>query len=943
MRKLLNPKWLFLINTLPISILLFLEWNEYQIIKTLLDDYSTSVWSTLAFMLIVLAACNIVYTIVQMIRKRRISLIYSTISFLAYTIYIYIYYYNSDKIISSDIPNWMISGNLHLYVGAFLMPTIIHSLFSLVIYLTDIKEDRAWVNFAIAVSIPVLFYVFGVLLAQLWRNMGTMNEHFFVITIILITATFLFFLIRFMYILISNKDIFKRYEIIWKILIGIAFPISGLIVNDHVFDHMFGNFSSPWFYVLAVANGILICIPFLDNKRLRLFVFLGRCTTFTFTLYFFLIMLPFLPFSVFAIVLFGSGFLMLTPLLLFPIHINELVKDFKYLKRKYNHWYLYLTALIGLLILPTCITISYLYDRSMLFKTLDYIYSADYEKEYELDSKSILKTIEVVDGRTKSDVLLYSTTPFLSSYYKWLVLDNLNLSEGKKRLMKNLFEGTSTNTSSSRVRQSDIKVTDIKHRSKFDEEQNAWVSWIDLSITNNDTPLWDAEYITQIDLPEGCWISDYYLYVDSVKEMGILAEKKAATWVFNQIRNENRDPGLLRYISGNKVEFKVFPFQEKETRYTGIEFIHKEPVQMEIDGNIIQLGDVETQLYTDKNIMEGDIMYISANKKQTLETTERTPYYHFVVDMSQNREQRDGYYKSEPLSKIEQERRSSKYIQQIGRLLDRNLISKENARISYTNSYVNEMGLKEGWKDKLKEKEFKGGFFLDRAIKKILFETYQKSEKTYPVIVVVSENLNKAILFNDLTDIQFTYPESELFYSLQNDSLISHRFSGGLSIVDDSISELPVNKVKVWENEVNSRIYLPDNNKPSIVLNTKNQKLEINQNNIKEKDWYTGLQMQGQWMLQNLYPETADKEWLNLLQNSFKSRIMSPLTSYIVVENEAQKAILKKKQEEVLSGKRTLDLTDDTQRMSEPDIYILLAILIFFYMLYRRRKKKILI
>ena len=65
---------------------------------------------------------------------------------------------------------------------------------------------------------------------------------------------------------------------------------------------------------------------------------------------------------------------------------------------------------------------------------------------------------------------------------------------------------------------------------------------------------------------------------------------------------------------------------------------------------------------------------------------------------------------------------------------------------------------------------------------------------------------------------------------------------------------------------------------------------------------------------------------------------MSPVTSYLVVENEAQKAMLKKKQEQVLSSNQSLDLDEDSQRMPEPNLVILTVILILF--LYYKHYKK---
>jgi hypothetical protein len=138
----------------------------------------------------------------------------------------------------------------------------------------------------------------------------------------------------------------------------------------------------------------------------------------------------------------------------------------------------------------------------------------------------------------------------------------------------------------------------------------------------------------------------------------------------------------------------------------------------------------------------------------------------------------------------------------------------------------------------------------------------------------------------------------------------------------------------------NSVAYLPNNNEPSIIL--KKDIFEVSESEIIEKNWQSALAMQGLWTSQILHPETSDKEWLNMVKYSFISKVMSPVTSYLVVENEAQKAMLKKKQNQVLSGNKSLDLGEDAQRMSEPSL-ILLSILIGIVIWYKEKRKRQLI
>lgn len=74
-----------------------------------------------------------------------------------------------------------------------------------------------------------------------------------------------------------------------------------------------------------------------------------------------------------------------------------------------------------------------------------------------------------------------------------------------------------------------------------------------------------------------------------------------------------------------------------------------------------------------------------------------------------------------------------------------------------------------------------------------------------------------------------------------------------------------------------------------------------------------------------LYPTQAEKRWLEQVQKSFTARILTPVTTFMVLETEAQRKALLKKQEEVLNGKRLLDLTD-ARHSSEPSLWIFIAI-----------------
>jgi hypothetical protein len=184
-----------------------------------------------------------------------------------------------------------------------------------------------------------------------------------------------------------------------------------------------------------------------------------------------------------------------------------------------------------------------------------------------------------------------------------------------------------------------------------------------------------------------------------------------------------------------------------------------------------------------------------------------------------------------------------------------------------------------------------------------------------------------------------TFPENDLFFTVnQNGKLQPH------SLISKSKQELSDSLVFTFDHPVleyiiaGKKFYLPNNNEPSIIL--KNELFDVAEQTIQEKNWQSALTLQGKWNSQILHPETSKKEWLNLVKYSFISKVMTPVTSYLVVENDAQKAILQKKQKQVLSSNKSLDLGENTQRMSEPSILILAVLfgLIFWYRQKRPRK-----
>ena len=935
MRNLLNPKWLFLINTIPVVIFIGLCYYQYSVIKPLLGVDHLNAWNVFWFALGSFAALNFGYVVYLFKEKQGVSIGYSFIALTCYIAFIFWNLSEPHRLIPSQVPVWVETIDIVTYVGTFLMPTLLYSIVVLVLRFTsENKEHKAAPSFLATLAVPVLVFLFVQIILPLCHNIeGEYFDNALMVCFIAAILAFVFFFIRGVFILATNKkSFFLEYQLLWKPPLVIVGPIIGLLINNGYLPGLFhgqssgpfGDFSSKWFYILAFINGLLLCLSNKENKWYRLFLFIGRVALFIFTLYFFIIFLPFLPLGIMLIVFFGIGLLILVPIGLFLIHVATLVRDFEFLKRHFSKPLLFISFSFSFFIIPISVTTSYLYDRIVIREALDYVCSPDYSARVDIDRSSLRSTLDVIVGHGKKrrshEEFFYSNAPFISTYFNWIVLDNRTVSSDKVARLEKVFFNDFTADSDRRNPDdvSNVRITDVDKSTKYDSTQMVWKTWVDIELTNLNSSRFLSEYKTTIQLTEGCWISDYYLFVGDRKEFGILAEKKSAMWIYSRILNQRRDPGILYYLSGNKVEFRVFPFTQNEVRRTGIEFIHKEPLKVIIDGITIELG-AEDQ--SQQAVIESeDFIYISPKEKNKLQSINRTPYFHFIVNASENQNERIEDF----TGRIEQ------FCKMYPKL-------SNNAKVSLVNSYVSEFDLESDWRSAYSNHLFEGGFFVDRAIRSTIVNAYRAKSDSYPVIVLVSDSIENAIWEKDFSDLQFALPDSDFFYVLgkggekKKHSLFNNP-TEALEFEEDSC--MFCDSVLRYECSDGSVAYLKDNNEPSLIL--KKDFFTLNESDIKDKSWYSALAMKAKWNSQMLHPENTDEEWLGMVRASFTTKIMTPVTSYLVVETEEQKEMLRAKQEQVLSGSRIDGLDNETIRMSEPGL-IMLGILLIILLRLRDR------
>ena len=285
---------------------------------------------------------------------------------------------------------------------------------------------------------------------------------------------------------------------------------------------------------------------------------------------------------------------------------------------------------------------------------------------------------------------------------------------------------------------------------------------------------------------------------------------------------------------------------------------------------------------------------------------------------------------------------AANYTQEINEFLRQRPGAAATARYTLVNATSTPVPAGSDWQQQLAAVGNTGGFYLEGAIQQVLFEAQTRPQAEYPILVAVTNSFANAILPPDFADFQGATPEQATFYALTADaSPTAYAFRRiATSFPVPAYSAAGGVAVRAWPNARRPRAYLPDTDEPAIVLGTSRLKLPPTLG--ANRNWEDGLWLQGYHQYHTLYPAQAEAMRLDAISASFRSGILTPLTSYLALENAAQKAALQRKQKQVLAGNASLDAGEETQRMSEPEVWVLLGLIGAWQLLRYRKRQRLL-
>lgn len=547
-------------------------------------------------------------------------------------------------------------------------------------------------------------------------------------------------------------------------LIAIFGPICGLALNITIpfpFD-----FQMRAIYVVAVVNGVVLMLPNFTNPALHRLVWLAQCALFPFTVYFFLVFVPFLPLGPLALIVLGAGFLMYVPSLLFILHGYRILDGFRIEALRGSKWTAGLIGAAVVVAWPVGYTFQARWDRGALHGALDYLQYPDYSVNgHYTGSPSELRSALFHLRDFKQGFYL----PLISDYYNWLVFDNLVLPQSRLESLYQSFFGEALPASAARANPNFFgrgweggrgrSVTEVMSgqqgtrpsanavlqdvRSTTVTDGNAQRTTAKVTVTNPGGAA--TEFRTTIAVPPGVEVSNFWLTIGKERVPGQIFEKRAAMWVYQKITEIQpvpRDPAILRYTGPNQLELNVYPVESGAPRVVEVEFLYPQGTSpdIRIGQARVETPPVEEPVANVAVAPDGNFaVVIPEAATKGLPTVTREPYLHVIVDASRNSSLRDLGIRERALERL------TTSFPKVSRM--RVTYANYESRDFRAGAILPTADLAKYGIEGLRTKEaiFRGGFLPDRAVKEILWQYHLQlakpdsiALKSYPQIVVLA-------------------------------------------------------------------------------------------------------------------------------------------------------------------------------------------------------------
>ncbi len=948
-----KPRWLLWLFALPQLVLLTIQYYQWELVSGEMNADQQGKAMTLACLGIVLILSQVSLGIWLAKLRRRIPLIACIAYLFAHIAYLWVVLVWLQGMLPDSVRSWILPETEYLfYPFALVMPALVYCGVRIASILLPVPPGAdVGVTVAGLLGVPLVWYL--VLQAAIIVRMP-----FFVIAVLFVGSTTLVLLLFIRFIMHVQCLLSKRRIQAWilPLLAGVVAPIAGLLLNRAIpFPY---DFQSPYVYTFAILNGLLLLATVtIPMKALWAFVLLSL--TYSFSLYFFVVFLPFLPLSLLAMIAAGSGFLILAPTFLFLLHTRMLITTGQRLLQHIGR-----VRTIGLFViltglLPSGLLCLALQDRMQLDRAMAYVWEPDdLQPQASFRQAPVLRALQRV--RTRKAGVYY---PFLSEIYNRIVFDGMTLPDRKLDTLERLLAGERTSTAprsrtfflgmldgrqrarSGRVqlppRNVELVNVSVTHDAVDDGFVKAHVS---LELTNRGG--WNSEFVTQLVVPEGVLITDYWLDVEGERVPGRLFERKTARWVYHMIRDVVRqDPGLLYYETPTQLRLRVFPFAVGETRETGWTFLFPANQRPEIQIGQQRVLLSESVTPPDPTVLgvqgETGAAWVWPNGPSLHWTAHRRKAYaHLIVDHSVH-----GY----------QDRAA--WEQTIADTLSQHAPHMQNVAVTLANfESVDliteprpltelEQALSATGETKLVQQ---GGFDPERVIRRHL-RVMQADPDLFvdwlPVFIAVTPQHTNTVWMEESRLPDHVAMDHPWFYLLDEKGL--HRKAFNATAVEP-VTEIPppepihllrqgnlattlaADHAAAWRFLIGSQAPLERFNPETAAF----QKVAVAW--LDESAPYArGLGLWTDWFDVFANPARERARRMDLIQRSRDIRVLFPLASFIVVENEAQWRMLERTEAATGSARRGLE-HDEFIEAPAPGIWLLLPIV---WWIKRRRKQ----